>query len=199
MKLSSHLCRGCMHIKTKIRAASMTARKRSPDPDRERNAAFRSRSWQDAGQLSEDLTYSDQADITVTDSRSFSPHSTCKHMACANYPIFIFYYYSIEAHNCQYHFLILYAEFCIAVSEKRNNMRRFFSAPRCCKILRWCPCRRRCANPIARACSLHLLLHEIQSRARLDAFGGGLFVNRAIEIRCHLLFDDLLDGLGRII
>ena len=102
MKLSSHLCRGCMHIKTKIRAASMTARKRSPDPDRERNAAFRSRSWQDAGQLSEDLTYSDQADITVTDSRSFSPHSTCKHMACANYPIFIFYYYSISHTPCKY-------------------------------------------------------------------------------------------------
>ena len=99
MKLSSHLCRGCMHIKTKIRAASMTARKRSPDPDRERNAAFRSRSWQDAGQLSEDLTYSDQADITVTDSRGFSPHSTCKHMAYANYPIFIFYYYNIEIRN----------------------------------------------------------------------------------------------------
>ena len=60
---------------------------------------FRLRSWQGTGQISEDLTYSDQADITVTDSRGFSPHSTCKHMAYANYPIFIFYHYNIEIRN----------------------------------------------------------------------------------------------------
>ena len=137
MKLSSHLCRGCMHIKTKIRAASMTARKRSPDPDRERNAAFRSRSWQDAGQLSEDLTYSDQADITVTDSRGFSPHSTCKHKACANYPIFVFHHYNTEPYKFQYHYPRLYIEFRIAVSEKRDNN---FGCSFCC------------ANPSVAAC-----------------------------------------------
>ena len=122
MKLSSHLCRDCMHIKTKIRAASMTARKRSPDPDRERNAAFRSRSWQDAGQLSEDLTYSDQPDITVTDSRGFSPHSTCKHEACANYPIFNCCYYSTKSHKYKYHFPVYYVDFYIASSENRNKL-----------------------------------------------------------------------------
>ena len=47
---------------------------------------FRPRSRQGAGQFSEDLTYSDHADITVTDSRGFSPHSTCKREACANCP-----------------------------------------------------------------------------------------------------------------
>ena len=44
-------------------------------PTKNKNISFRSRSWQDTGQLSEDLTYSDQPDITVTDSRGFSPHS----------------------------------------------------------------------------------------------------------------------------
>ena len=68
-------------------------------PTKNKNISFRSRSWQDTGQLSEDLTYSDQPDITVTDSRGFSPHSTCKHMAYANYPIFIFYHYNIEIRN----------------------------------------------------------------------------------------------------
>ena len=51
---------------------------------------FRPRSRQGAGQLSEDLTYSDHADITVTDSRGFSPHSTCKREACPNCPYSIF-------------------------------------------------------------------------------------------------------------
>ena len=55
------------------------------------------------------LTYPPSGGFTVTDSRGFSPHSTCKHMACANYPIFIFYYYSIKFAPCHpflHHFLI---------------------------------------------------------------------------------------------
>ena len=45
------------------------------------------------------LTYPVSAGITVTNSRGFSPHSTCKHMAYANYPIFIFYHDNIEIRN----------------------------------------------------------------------------------------------------
>ena len=41
---------------------------------------------------------------------------------------------------------------------------------------------------------LHFLLHEIQTRAGLDAFGCGLFVDDSIEIRRHFLLYDL--GLG---
>ena len=45
------------------------------------------------------LTHPPDSGFTVTDSRGFSPHSTCKHMAYANYPIFIFYHYNIEIRN----------------------------------------------------------------------------------------------------
>lgn len=46
---------------------------------------------------------------------------------------------------------------------------------------------------------LHFLLHEIQTRAGLDAFGSGLFVDDSIEIRRHFLLYDLLDGFCRIV
>ena len=91
-------------------------------PTKNKNISFRSRSWQDTGQLSEDLTYSDQPDITVTDSRGFSPHSTCKHEACANYPIFNCCYYSTKSHKYKYHFPVYYVDFYIASSENRNKL-----------------------------------------------------------------------------
>ena len=68
--------------------AGRTEKNASPQDER---CFFRPRSRQGTGQFSEDLTYPDKAGITVTDSRGLSPHSTCKHEACANCPISIFY------------------------------------------------------------------------------------------------------------
>ena len=119
---SSHLYRRRMRCKQKSAQPAWPHGNEVLFPTKNKNISFRSRSWQDTGQLSEDLTYSDQPDITVTDSRGFSPHSTCKHEACANYPIFNCCYYSTKSHKYKYHFPVYYVDFYIASSENRNKL-----------------------------------------------------------------------------
>ena len=83
-------------------------------PTKNKNISFRSRSWQDTGQLSEDLTYSDQADITVTDSRGFSPHSACAKTARALSFYFVGFILAQSARFCKYFFPCAMQKFLMA-------------------------------------------------------------------------------------